>query len=185
MILTTERLRLRPMEPKDIDGFVRDLSDWEVQQWLSVPPFPYRPEDGAAFLAIVRDNHNTSHPTVFVIADRHSDLALGTGAVDLKRDGTGELGYWLARPQWGRGLGREAMHALVRHVLGHPALRRLVAVTDPENLRSQRVLIDLGFADAGLRDRPAPSRRGALQLRRYEFPLAPRSAADQSSDISR
>ena len=42
MIITTDRLRLRPMERKDIADFVRDLSDWEVQQWLWIPPFPYR-----------------------------------------------------------------------------------------------------------------------------------------------
>jgi hypothetical protein len=42
------------MEPKDIDNFVHDLSDWEVQQWLTIPPFPYERKDGEAFLAIVQ-----------------------------------------------------------------------------------------------------------------------------------
>ena len=171
MIITTDRLRLRPMEGKDIADFVRDLSDWEVQQWLSIPPFPYRHADGEAYLAIVSGNHKTSHPTAFVIADKESDAALGASAIDLKPAGTGELGYWLARAHWDRGIAREAMRALLRHAAGHPALRQLVAVTDPENLRSQRVLTAVGFEDRGLSDRPSPSRRGSTQLRRYEFPL--------------
>ena len=53
------------MEPKDIDDFVRYLSDWEVQQWLAQPPFPYERKDGEAFLAIVRASHATPYPTVF------------------------------------------------------------------------------------------------------------------------
>ena len=161
MIITTDRLRLRPMERKDIADFVRDLSDWEVQQWLWVPPFPYRDRDGEAFLAIVRNNHMTSHPTVFVIADKERDAALGVTSVDLDAAGTGALGYWLARAQWGRGIVKDAARALLRHAVGHPALRQLIAVTDPENLRSQRVLTALGFKDLGLRDRPSPSRRGS------------------------
>ena len=72
---------------------------------------------------------------------------------------------------WDHGIAREAMRALLRHAAGHPALRQLVAVTDPENLRSQRVLTAVGFEDRGLSDRPSPSRRGSTQLRRYEFPL--------------
>jgi RimJ/RimL family protein N-acetyltransferase len=171
LIITTDRLRLRPMEPQDIVDFVRDLSDWEVQQWLWVPPFPYRPKDGEAFLAIVRNNHMTSHPTAFVIADKDGDAALGVTSIDLNAAGTGALGYWLARAHWGRGLAMDAARALLRHALGHPALRQLVAVTDPENLRSQRLLTALGFRDRGLSDRPSPSRRGSTQLRNYEFPL--------------
>jgi RimJ/RimL family protein N-acetyltransferase len=158
LIITTDRLRLRPMERKDIADFVRELGDWEVQQWLWVPPFPYRYEDGEAFLAIVRNNHMTSHPTVFVIADKESDAALGVTSVDINAAGTGALGYWLARAHWGRGFVKDATRALLRHAVGHPALRQLIAVTDPENLRSQRVLTALGFRDHGLHCRPAAAR---------------------------
>jgi RimJ/RimL family protein N-acetyltransferase len=97
LIITTERLTLRPAEPKDIDGFVRHLNDWEVQQWLTQPPFPYGHKDGEAFLAIVGANHATSYPTIFVIADQTTDAALGVASVVIDQDGTGVLGYWLGR----------------------------------------------------------------------------------------
>jgi len=171
LIITTDRLRLRPMERKDISDFVRDLNDWEVQQWLSIPPFPYQHTDGEAYLAIVGNNHMTSHPTAFVIAGKDSDAALGAMAIDVNSAGTGELGYWLARAHWGQGIAKEAVRALLPHVLGHPALRQLVAFTDPENLRSQCVLTAAGFRDHGLRDRPLPSRRGSTERRAYEFTI--------------
>ena len=109
MIIASDRLLLRPMAPKDIDQFVRCLGDWEVQQWLTIPPFPYERSDGEAYLAIVQRNHATSHPTVFVTADAGTDDAIGTASVDIGADGTGELGYWLARSHWGRGLMKDAV----------------------------------------------------------------------------
>jgi RimJ/RimL family protein N-acetyltransferase len=169
LIITTDRLKLRCMEPKDIDGFVRDLNDWEVQQWLAQPPFPYARKDGEAYLAIVRANHATPHPTVFVIADQSTDSALGVVSVDIDAEGTGVVGYWFGRDHWGQGFAKEAASAVVRHALGHPSLRRLTSVTDPENVRSQRVLTACGLIDCGLKDRDPPSRRGATQLRRYEL----------------
>ena len=171
MIIETDRLRLRPMERKDIANFVRYLNDWEVQQWLTVPPFPYTRADGETFLAIVRTNHATFDATTFVVADK-ADEAIGVASIDIDAAGTGALGYWLARAYWGRGIAKEAVGSLVRHAQGHPALRRLVAVTDPENLRSQRVLAASGFRDCGLSDRSKPTRRGSTQQRNYEFPIS-------------
>jgi RimJ/RimL family protein N-acetyltransferase len=171
LIVETDRLKLRCMEPKDIDDFVRDLGDWEVQQWLALPPFPYERKDGEAFLAIVRNNHATPCPTVFVIADKASDVALGTVAIDIDGEGNGVLGYWLGRDHWGHGYAKEAVAALLRHAQGHPTLRHLSAVTDLENIRSQHVLATCGLVDCGLRDRTPPSRRGSTRLRRYELAI--------------
>jgi 8-oxo-dGTP diphosphatase len=171
LIIASDRLLLRPMAPKDIDQFVRHLNDWEVQQWLTIPPFPYDRSDGEAFLAIAQRNHATSYPTVFVIADLGTDDGIGVVSVDIDADGTGELGYWLARSHWGHGLMKDAVAALVEHAKRHPALRRLVAVTDPGNLRSQRVLEACGFLKRGLADRAKPSRRGSTQVLAYEVPI--------------
>jgi RimJ/RimL family protein N-acetyltransferase len=56
-----------------------------------------------------------------------------------------ELAYRLARRAWGRGLASEAAAALIAHAFRELGLPRLVAVTYPENLASQRVLEKLGF----------------------------------------
>jgi 8-oxo-dGTP diphosphatase len=162
------------MERKDIADFVRHLNDWDVQQWLTIAPFPYEHTDGEAYLAIIQANHVTVHPTAFVIADRTTDLALGAASVEIGEAAQGELGYWLGREHWGRGLMKEAVTTIVRHAAAHPDIRRLVAVTDPEKTRSQRVLLACGLADRGLRDRPQSSRRGSRQVREYELVLEPR-----------
>jgi RimJ/RimL family protein N-acetyltransferase len=57
-----------------------------------------------------------------------------------------ELGYGLHARYWGKGLATEVAKELLR--LGRTALARdtLVAVTRPENLGSQRVLVKTGLA---------------------------------------
>ena len=169
MILTTDRLRLRCMEPRDLDAFVRVLNDWEVQQWLAQPPFPYGRADGEAYLALMRANHAGPHPTAFVMADKVDDATLGVVSIDVGDDGVGALGYWLDRAHWGHGYATEAVRALIAQARGHPELRRIAAVTDPENQRSQRVLGAGGLASLGPRDRTSPSRRGATRMLRYEL----------------
>ncbi len=62
-----------------------------------------------------------------------------------------ELGYAFGSAFWGRGLATEVGGALLAEAFGPLGLERVVAVTLPENLASQRVLAKLGFAPAGRR----------------------------------
>jgi len=65
----------------------------------------------------------------------------GLGALIRMPDGDDvEVAYRLARSAWGRGIATEAAGALVSHALGALALARVVAVTYPDNVASQRVL---------------------------------------------
>jgi RimJ/RimL family protein N-acetyltransferase len=56
-----------------------------------------------------------------------------------------EIGYGLAEPYRGRGLGGELVRGLSRHLLRQPDVRRVVASTDPANLPSRRALERAGF----------------------------------------
>jgi RimJ/RimL family protein N-acetyltransferase len=133
---------------------------------------PCSRQDGEAYLAVVGARHATVHPTTFVIADKATDIALGAASVEIDQEGTGEP--WIGRDHWGRGLAKEAVSVLVRHALANPDLQRLAAVTDPANVRAQRVLAACGLADCGLRERARSSRRGSTQERRYELVRARR-----------
>jgi len=61
-----------------------------------------------------------------------------------------EIGYYLGRRAWGRGLATELAHALVDRAFGDLELRRLVAVVRPENEASKRVLAKAGLHPDGL-----------------------------------
>ena len=40
-MIRTERLVLRPLEPRDAEDLHRLINDWEVTRTLAVVPFPY------------------------------------------------------------------------------------------------------------------------------------------------
>jgi RimJ/RimL family protein N-acetyltransferase len=61
-------------------------------------------------------------------------------------DGEVEIGYGLAAPYRGRGLGTAAVAALLEWVRAQPGVRRIVAETGVANVPSRRLLERLGFA---------------------------------------
>jgi RimJ/RimL family protein N-acetyltransferase len=169
LTVDTPRLRLRCLEAKDIQPIVRMIGNWEVSQWLAVPPYPYAIGDGEAYLGFMRRDHAGGHPTHFAIAEATRDRVIGGAAIALRGCGIGEIGYWIGQEHWGLGYAAEAVDALIRHGNAHPDIARLIALADPENLRSHRVLVKSGFRLTGTARRAVPSRRGTRMERRYEW----------------
>jgi RimJ/RimL family protein N-acetyltransferase len=169
MIIDLPRLRLRPFRPSDAETVVAALNDWAVAQWLIVPLHPYGRGDFEGYAEVVRHDHEGEFPTLFAIGFRGSDELAGSMAVTSNPDGMGEFGYWLARAHWGRGLASEAATAVIMAAKRNPAIRRLVATTDPENEASRRVLAKAGFTLVGQAVRDQPTRRGATGVCHYEY----------------
>ena len=68
-----------------------------------------------------------------------------------------EIGWWLARRYWGRGLATEAAEAALRDAFERVRLERIISVAMPENAASIRIMEKLGlkleceFENEGLR----------------------------------
>jgi len=56
-----------------------------------------------------------------------------------------EIGWWLARSHWGRGLATEAARAVLHDGFERAGLDRIVAVAQPANGASRRVMEKLGM----------------------------------------
>jgi RimJ/RimL family protein N-acetyltransferase len=100
---------------------------------------------------------------------------IGSCGLGRRVSGNVELGYWIARPYWGRGYATEAGRALVAiaRALG---IARLEASHFLDNPASGRVLEKLGFQSTGLiaprlscaRGTEVPARYFRLTLARIE-----------------
>jgi len=60
-----------------------------------------------------------------------------------------EVGYRLRHGAWGRGYATEGARELVRYGFDDLGLQRIVGVTHPANVASQRVLLKIGLTDIG------------------------------------
>jgi RimJ/RimL family protein N-acetyltransferase len=70
------------------------------------------------------------------------DGRVAGNVVSFLRAGRREVGYWVARELWGRGVATEAL----RQLLGEIAERPLHAIVARHNVGSRRVLEKCGFA---------------------------------------
>jgi RimJ/RimL family protein N-acetyltransferase len=169
MIMETERLRLRPIEEKDVPFIVPMMNDWEVAQWLSLPPYPYYEKDGQNFIDIVAENHRQAQPTLFGIARRHDDQIMGSIGGEWATDNECGIGYWMGRDHWKQGYAREAMSAMIAYVRDQLACRSMMAVIDPDNQSSRQLLERFNFISNGSKPIDTPTRRGCTSLDIYRL----------------
>jgi RimJ/RimL family protein N-acetyltransferase len=169
MFARTPRLLLRPGFPEDAPALAAALGDEAVVRNLASVPWPYRMRDAEAYLASPRDPVLPSL-LIFERGEVGPEL-VGSCGLGRRRSGAVELGYWIARPLWGRGLATEACSALVTiaRALGLASLEGSHFLDNPS---SGRVLEKLGFEPLGLiaprlscaRGMEVPARLMRLQL---------------------
>jgi RimJ/RimL family protein N-acetyltransferase len=56
-----------------------------------------------------------------------------------------EIGWWLARDCWGRGLATEAAHSALRDGFERLGLQRIVSIAQPANVASIRIMQKIGM----------------------------------------
>src|SRR5581483_4013312 len=77
----------------------------------------------------------------WALGEKASNRVVGwVGLMPLETTGETEGYYGLAREAWGKGYAREAARRVVRFAFEDLGLPRVVAVVQPENLRSIRVV---------------------------------------------
>ena len=147
MFARTPRLLLRPGFPEDAPALAMAIGDQAIVRNLAVVPWPYTLRDAEAFLAGPRDPILPS----LLVFERTAGAPRLVGSCGLGRRPSGavELGYWIARSDWGRGLASEACAAVIAlaRTLGLPSIEGSHFVDNPA---SGRVLEKLGFEPVGI-----------------------------------
>ena len=147
--LVGEGFVLRRWYAGDLDALLRHADDPAIVRGLSDRfPNPYTRADGEAFLAgAVVD---LSQPVLAIEIDGEACGSIGVRAPgDGERAHAAELGYWLGRRHWNRGLMRRVVATYVPWVMDALALSRLQANVLDTNPASARVLQLNGFVEEG------------------------------------
>jgi RimJ/RimL family protein N-acetyltransferase len=130
-------IRLRSVEPGDLSAFYDHQRDPQAVQLAAFPP-----RDREAFTAHwARVLADDTVITRTVLAD-----GVVAGNVVSFYGGVGrQVGYWIARDQWGRGVATGALRLLLLEIDERP----LFATVAAHNLGSIRVLEKCGFVRQG------------------------------------
>jgi [ribosomal protein S5]-alanine N-acetyltransferase len=140
---------LRPFRLEDASAIVRHADDREVWRYLRDRfPHPYTPGDAEAWIAFA-----TSHdPPLHFAIDFEGETVGGIGIIpgtDVERV-SAEVGYWLGRAAWGRGLATRALASLAPYAFRTYDFTRLYATPFDFNAASIRVLEKAGWTREGV-----------------------------------
>ena len=149
--LTTPRLVVREVAEGDLADLTLMNGDDEVTRHLPYPSWR-SDADAQAWLRRMHAMHAATLGRQYVIVLRATERVAGSCLLHRYEPGSAraELGYVLARDQWGRGLMHEALSALLAYAFEGYGLRRVEAEVNPDNRASVAVLERLGFRREGL-----------------------------------
>lgn len=141
MELETKRLVIRSFSGNDTEDLYEYLSKEDVVQYE--PYAPYSRQEAAAEAA-----RRAEDPRFYAVALKTGkvigNLYLEKGDYD-----TWELGYVFNSDYWGRGYAFESVSALLTRATEEWGARRIVAMCNPRNEASWKLLERLGFRREG------------------------------------
>ena len=143
-IVTTTRLTIRSLQFRDVDGLIDLHSDPEVMRYIGSGVRTPTAADVEA-CRLVAEESDAVFGLRAVRRRRDASFLGWVGFLPLEGGEGPEIAYLLARAHWGRGYGREAAAWRLVHGFEDLGLTRVVAVTSPENVRSQAVLSAIGM----------------------------------------
>lgn len=152
--LTTGRLRLRPLENRDVDAVHAACQDPEILRWIALPE-PYERTHAEEFV-LSTNPAGWREDTVYNFGAFTRQGVL-TGAVGLARaarphssDPRAEIGFWTVREQRRRGYAAEAARAVADWAFTSLCVERLEWLAQVGNEGSRAVARRVGFVMEGV-----------------------------------
>jgi RimJ/RimL family protein N-acetyltransferase len=145
---------LRPLVLADAASLALHANDRNV--WLNLRdrfPHPYSERDAEEYIAAVAARAQQTSFGIVVGGEAVGNVSLMLGA-DIERK-TAEMGYWLGRAFWGRGIATEAVRAATLYAFDQLGMHRVFALPFARNPASSRVLEKVGYVREGLMRRSA------------------------------
>jgi RimJ/RimL family protein N-acetyltransferase len=143
--IETARLWLRAFTPGDLDELQLVFGDTEVMKYISGGK-PRTREETETGLRRTIEGWQRRGFGLWAVVEKATDKVIGyCGLIFLEETPEIEVAYGLAKSSWGKGFATEAAHASLRFGFEELKLDRIVAVVNPQNSASQRVLEKLGM----------------------------------------
>ena len=146
MVMETERLILRRWNEDDVEDLYKYASDPDIGPAAGWPAHQSIDES----MDVIRNVFSGKEQ--YAICLKEDGKAIGAIGLKLKghtdmtdRDDECELGYWIGKPFWGRGLVPEAAREMLRHAFEDCKMQKVWCAYYEGNNKSKRVQEKCGF----------------------------------------
>jgi len=150
--LRGSRIDLRRLRRSDAGSIQKYANDPAVARFLPLLPHPYGMNDAREWINLTHRTSRNNSAYHFGIENSESSEIIGMMSLrNINRtDLNAEVGYWVARKFWGRGIATEALRLILRFSFEQVGLHRVYAVVLEKNIGSVSILEKLGFTREGV-----------------------------------
>jgi ribosomal-protein-alanine N-acetyltransferase len=150
-VLETERLKLRPVCPRDSNDIYEYASEPEVAKYVTWEHHRTI-ADSIHFLRLVMQQYKEGLPSPWGIIYKENNKLIGTAGYHRWVPGhsKAEFGYALSIDYWNKGIMTEAMKEILRFGFEELGLNRAEARCFIDNVSSERVMQKLGMKYEGI-----------------------------------
>jgi ribosomal-protein-alanine N-acetyltransferase len=145
MLITTDRMVLRPFVAADLDELAVIRAKPEVMRYIADGQ-PQSREQVVRRLRLYIEHYDLHGFSMFAMINRADGKLIGPGGL-FSLTGTPdiEVGYCLDTPFWGQGLATELAATCLRYGFEELKLKAIAAVAYPQNAASRRVMEKVGL----------------------------------------
>lgn len=142
---------LKPWEMSDAPVIALYANDPAVAANLrDVFPYPYTRKDAETFIGACMAGEQVRQLCRAICVDGRAAGSIGVFRQEDIYCRQAEIGYWLARPYWGKGIMSAAVRRMCEEAFVHWNIMRISAEVFASNTGSQRVLEKNGFQREGI-----------------------------------
>ena len=132
-------------------------------------PFPYTVEDAAAFIRAML-NADPDKTYAFAIVSGNKVIgSIGAFRQENIHSQTAEMGYYIAEPYWGKGIGTSAVKQACDFIFSNTDIIRIYAEPFAKNMASCRILEKAGFSFEGTLRKNAIKNGSVLDMQMYSL----------------
>jgi RimJ/RimL family protein N-acetyltransferase len=142
--MNSERLNFRHYTLSDFDDYFKLVSNPDVMKMITGRPLL---ENETRERLQKMMNINEEHPNIghFKVSNKFDSNFVGHSKLVIIGKNEAEIGYVLMPEHWRKGYGDEIAKTLINLAKEIDAIQTLIAIIDPENIGSKRILEKQGF----------------------------------------
>ncbi|MEN5233147.1 GNAT family N-acetyltransferase [Sphingobacterium faecium] len=138
---------------QDFNEYFQLVSDASVMEMITERAIPMD-EARIDFEQLMEDNKLNDNFGHFKILTASSNEFVGLAKLVLNEENKveAELGYMILPLYWGKGIASHVARKLIGHAKQQESLEKVVAIIDPRNIPSRKILINNGFVSEEFKD---------------------------------
>lgn len=138
---------------QDFNEYFQLVGDARVMEMITERAIPIE-EAQVDFEQLIDNNKLNENFGNFKILTLSSNEFVGLAKLALHEEDQveAELGYMILPYYWGKGIASQVARQLIEHAKQQQSLEKLVAIIDPKNIPSRKILINNGFVSKEFKD---------------------------------